>query len=259
MFVAQEAHGPLLHWEIQRPERLNALGPTVGEEIANHLTRLTTRLREPHPTARLLYVTAASNPQGAWIAGGDLKELGALRHPREARRYARLLTNICEALAALPIPVVMGLDGKVIGGGLEFALAGDLRIATRETTLDFKQMAIGLATAFGGAQRLVNLVGLARAMEWQMLCATLTADEGCQGGLITRCVASREDAFAAALAWAHHFEALPFASVSTQKRMLVEDGRSIAKNTRDFSRLWRNPLHAKVLERFSPQREDAGE
>lgn len=259
MFVEEVSHGPLLHWEIHRPLRLNALGPTIGQELTEKLRHLRARLDTPHPSHRLLYVTAAPNPQGVWIAGGDLKELARFVDARHARHYARLLTEVCHTLSALSIPVVMGLDGRVIGGGLEFALAGDLRLATTATTLDFRQLAIGLATAFGGAARLVKLVGLARAMEWQMLCAAVDAEDARQAGLISLCLSTREALFSQAERWAQHFAALPFASVALQKRMLVEEGRSPGENARDFSRLWRNPLHEKVLARFSSREEGEAE
>src|SRR5262249_1671849 len=142
-------------WTIARPERGNALGTTVAAELLGALADL----GGDADTPRAVVLTAecvSKGSQRTWIAGGDLKELAAIASGREARAYAASLWAFIDGLAKLPMPVIVAVDGAAIGGGAELALAGDLRLATAASTLDFKQLRVGLATGYGSAKRLVD-------------------------------------------------------------------------------------------------------
>lgn len=255
-----------LIWCLKRPERLNALGPTIGQELLGLLKKLQDELTawrdgglQNEPPYRCLVLTAepvASGRQGpVWVAGGDLKELELLTQPEEGRSYAWLFAEICVGLQDLPIPVVAVIDGLAIGGGVELALAADLRIATRRSALYFKQLEAGLTTGYGSCQRLVALVGLAKATDLLLRCRCVEAEEAYRLALFNELVdnaAELEDRLGHILLT---FNRLAPASLATQKTMLqllYHDQRGgLAQRELDlFETLWMQPAHKKFLEGF---------
>lgn len=252
-FVIEERQGPLLIWTLTRPERLNALGPSMAAALRQRLNTLTNQLIANTPSPpRLLGLMAAPNEKKVWIAGGDLKELAERPQPADGKEYAASLTDLHADLQKLPIPVCMAIDGAAIGGGLEFALAGDLRIATSAASFDFRQMKIGLATAFGGAQRLVHLVGLSRAMHWQLMCARISSAEALAAGLIHETHADRDALRARLKEMAEHFVSLAYPAVAAQKKMLQLATQPERNAELDlFASLWMNPTHNAFLQKFT--------
>ncbi len=254
--VIEEREGPLLLWTLTRPERLNALGPSMAAALRQKLDALTKALRANTTNPpRLLGIMAAPNEKKVWIAGGDLKELAERPQPADGRQYAASLTDLHADLQALPIPVCMAIDGAAIGGGLEFALAGDLRVATAGASFDFRQMKIGLATAFGGAQRLVHLVGLSRAMHWQLMCARISSAEALAAGLLHEIHADRGALRARLKEMAAHFATLAYPAVAAQKKMLqlaTQPDRSAELDL--FASLWMNPTHSAFLKKFTEKK-----
>lgn len=250
-FVIVERKGPLILWILSRPERLNALGPSMAAVLRQRLDDLKKELAGSQPP-RLLGIMAATNEKKIWIAGGDLKELAQRPQPAAGRDYAATVTELNMELQKLAIPVCMAVDGAAIGGGLEFALAGDLRIATFDASFDFKQMKIGLATAFGGAQRLVHLVGLSRAMHWQLMCAHVAAAEALAAGLVHEVHANRPALRKRLEDIAEHFATLAYPAVAAQKKMLQLNTAPHRDAELDlFASLWMNPAHAAFLKNFT--------
>jgi len=96
-------------------------------------------------------------------------------------------------LANLPKPTVAAINGHCFGGGLELALACDFRIAAKRAKLGQTEVNLGLVPGAGGSQRLVRIIGQAKAKELVMLGSRLTADEAASLGLVTKTV--ENDAF----------------------------------------------------------------
>lgn len=249
-FVIEERKGPLLLWTLSRPERLNALGPSMASALRQRFDGLLKTLAHSQPP-RLLGIMAAPNDKKVWIAGGDLKELAQRPQPAAGREYAASLTTLNADFQALPIPVCMAVDGTAIGGGLEFALAGDLRLGTPDASFDFRQMKIGLTTAFGGAQRLVHLMGLSRAMHWQLLCANVSAVDALAAGLLHEILPHRAALLARLESLAQYFSTLAYPAVAAQKKMLQLATQPQQNAELDlFASLWMNPAHAAFLKKF---------
>ncbi|RZA11612.1 MAG: enoyl-CoA hydratase/isomerase family protein, partial [Proteobacteria bacterium] len=196
MHIKSEIKDSVLIWQLSRPDRRNALGPILAEELwvkVNELAKNLPTWPDPSSAPRLLAIKALSDmgdKDPIWIAGGDLRELSELKNPIDGRNYAKRMAEVCLALQTLPIPVVALIDGLVIGGGIEFALAADLRFATKRSRFHFKQLELGLSTAYASAGRLTHLVGASRAMNWLLRSSTLTARAAWEAGLITELVDS---------------------------------------------------------------------
>ena len=112
--------------------------------------------------ARALVVKGAGDK--AFVSGGDLKELSALRTEADAAAMARRMRDVCDRIAAFPGPVLAALNGHALGGGAEFAVAADIRLAADDVKIGFNQVTLAIMPAWGGAERLAALVGKGRAL-----------------------------------------------------------------------------------------------
>ena len=264
-FVESTNLDGVTRWNIRRPDRLNALGLNVAQELATLRRELVTSLATTPAMTRAVVITAtpiANGQRRTWIAGGDLKELAEIATRDEARAYAALLTDFIEGLDLLPVPVLLAVDGVAIGGGAELALAGDLRIATDSSLLEFRQLEAGLATGYGSARRLVELVGLARAQTWLFSAAKVSAPTLLELGVFSTVVRDAEGLARECDRITAAWKRIGPASLAAQKAMFktatrVHPGAALAAENDLFRALWRNPEHARFLAKF--QAKDAGE
>ena len=100
----------------------------------------------------------------AFVSGGDLKELTAVRTYEDAVRMASRVRQLLDRVAAFPVPVVAALNGHALGGGAEVAIAADIRIAADDVKIGFNQVTLGIMPAWGGAERLAQAIGRSRAL-----------------------------------------------------------------------------------------------
>jgi 3-hydroxyacyl-CoA dehydrogenase len=128
---------------------------------------------------------------GRFIAGADLREM---RLPPDAP----VLPDVVAAVAAVTQPVVAAIGGPALGGGLEIAMACDLRLATTAATVGLPETRLGLLPGSGGTQRLPRLVGIARAIELIADARVLTAEQALAVGIVDQ--VSTGDVVAAAVA-----------------------------------------------------------
>jgi enoyl-CoA hydratase len=134
----------------------------------------------------------------AFAAGADINEFLV---PETAERIGGAFRNACDALAGIPRPVIAAVSGYALGGGLEVALACDLRVAGDSARVGFPEILLGIFPGGGGTQRLPRLVGPARAKEIIWSGRHLRADEALAVGVVDR-VVQPADVLDAALAWA---------------------------------------------------------
>ncbi|MFW7380526.1 MAG: enoyl-CoA hydratase/isomerase family protein [Oligoflexus sp.] len=248
---------------LDRPERMNGLGTTIGLELLASLERLTTELAANDLSQRLLVLTAKAvqrkDQKNIWIAGGDLKELAALTTPTQGDEYSQLYRQICQLLEDLPIPVLIAIDGQAIGGGVELCLAGDIRLATTTSTFSFKQVQMGLATGYGGCRRLVETVGRSLAQHWLLLGQTIDATRAVHSGLVHEVLPNSE---ALQKRWeeiADYFSTLSYQALQQQKKMLhaavkLDRDRALETERELFAELWMSQGHRQALDRFTKKR-----
>ena len=178
--VLTQREGPVVIWTLNRPEALNAfdrpllraLGSTVA---AAHSDR----------SIRCAIVTGAGTK--AFSAGADLKERRGLTLD-ETREYIHLIRTTFDAMAHLPFPTIAAVNGVAFGGGLELALACDLRILSQTAQVGLTEVSVGIMPGAGGTQRLPRVVGGARARELIFTARRLAAAEALEFGLANRVV-----------------------------------------------------------------------
>ncbi|MFJ3777346.1 enoyl-CoA hydratase/isomerase family protein [Streptomyces sp. NPDC090075] len=161
---------------LDRPERLNA----VGTETVGLLRDALARVREDDDV-RALVLTGAGR---AFSAGADLGEIESFTTPWQFRAFVGRLTETYALLADFPKPSVAAIHGFAFGGGLELALACDLRVAERGTRLGLPEMKLGVLPGAGGTQRLPRLLPPAIAKQMILTGEPLDAERAHALGLL---------------------------------------------------------------------------
>jgi methylglutaconyl-CoA hydratase len=118
-----------------------------------------------------------------FCAGADLKERLAMPEEKVAPFVSRL-RNAFNGLASLPIPTIASIDGVALGGGLELALACDIRVASATATLGLPETNLAIIPGAGGTQRLPRVVGVAKAKQLIFTGARLNGNEAFDLGLV---------------------------------------------------------------------------
>jgi methylglutaconyl-CoA hydratase len=165
---------------LDRPEARNALSKAVNLE----LLRLAWQLGED-PAVRAVVLTGAGDV--AFSAGADLKERRGVP-ASEAGPYIDAISGAIDAWARIPRPTLAALNGAAFGGGLELALACDLRIAAEHAELGLTEVRLGIMPGAGGTQRLPRLVGVAAAKEMILLGRRVSARRAEAIGLVNAVV-----------------------------------------------------------------------
>lgn len=179
----------ILTLTINRPERFNAIGPSLASQLLINVNLIRKELRHKTSTDIRAIVMRAQpradrRSRRIWIAGGDLQELQHL-DARQAAKYADTMRRICRSFEQLPVPVISVVEGLAIGGGAELALSGDLRLGSIDAGMQWKQLRMGLTTGYNGTERLVRLCGIAKAQQWLYSGREIDANEMFTAGLLT--------------------------------------------------------------------------
>ncbi|UCE15996.1 MAG: enoyl-CoA hydratase/isomerase family protein [Candidatus Bathyarchaeota archaeon] len=142
---------------INRPKVLNALNEETILEILSRLEDA-----EEDEAIRVIIVTGAGDR--AFSAGADIKTIRDLDLSK-ARDVSRLGHKLCDKIEELGKPVIAAINGYALGGGLELAMACDIRIASENVRLGQSEIKLGLIPGWGGTQRLPRFVGKSVAKE----------------------------------------------------------------------------------------------
>jgi enoyl-CoA hydratase len=142
--------------EIHRPQVKNALDRQAMDEIGAAI-----RLAERDRTLRALILTGSG--EDAFISGGDLRYFQSLVSDRQVRGMLLVMRRLLRRIEHLRVPVIAAVNGYVVGGGTEVALACDLRIAAEGARIGLPETGLGLLPGAGGTQRLARIGGEATA------------------------------------------------------------------------------------------------
>ena len=148
---------------------VNAVGAAIAEAITSALDALDERTR---------VVVLRGKGDRAFSAGADIAGL------KESDGGARSIQQVADRIEAAPVPVVAAIHGYCLGGGLELALACDLRVAQRDAQLGFPEANLGLLPGGGGTQRAPRLIGLGRAAWLVMSGERIPAEQAERWGLV---------------------------------------------------------------------------
>jgi enoyl-CoA hydratase/carnithine racemase len=159
---------------------LNALSRELSRQLRDLFIDLATQ-----DDLRVVVVQGAGDR--AFCTGADLKERATLT-PAEKAGHTALIRAATDALAALPMPTIAALHGYALAGGLEIALACDIRLAAADTIVGLTEVQIGIFPGAGGPVRLPRLIGPGKARELIFSGRRIGAEEALACGLIERVV-----------------------------------------------------------------------
>jgi enoyl-CoA hydratase len=169
---------------VNRPDKLNALSNELTEELQHLLDEI-----EKDVDLRVVVITGAGDK--AFVAGADINEL-VERDALKGRDVSRFRQALFARIENLPVPVIAAVNGYALGGGLELALACNIRIASEKAQFGAPEVKLGIIPGDGGTQRLPRLVGLGRAMELVLTGDFIDAQEAHRIGLVNRVVSPDE-------------------------------------------------------------------
>jgi enoyl-CoA hydratase len=168
---------------INRPDALNALNTNVFNEMDDVIARLV-----KDTSVRAMIITGEGK---AFVAGADIAEM-VNKTKEEGSDFSRLGQNTFRSLEKLDIPVIAAINGFALGGGLEFAMGCDFRIASNKAKFGQPEVNLGLIPGYAATQRLPRLVGMADALYMLLTAEMITADDALRIGLVQKVVEPEE-------------------------------------------------------------------
>lgn len=164
---------------LNRPKAMNAFEDGMRETLLARLDAFST-----DTSVRCVIITGAGK---AFCAGGDIVSMAALQDRNDTAVIEERMTlaaRVIQTIKTMPQPVVAAVNGAAAGGGMNLALACDMRLASDRAIFAESFVKIGLVPDWGGFSLLPQLVGTAKAMELMMLGERIDADQALRLGLL---------------------------------------------------------------------------
>jgi 3-hydroxypropionyl-coenzyme A dehydratase len=166
--------------KINRPEALNAVNTDVIAELSR-----TIDIVSGDDSIKALIITGAG--EKSFCAGADIAYMVNI-DPMKAEKYASMAQAVLNKIEKIDKPVIAAINGFALGGGCELALVCDIRIASSNAKIGQPEVTIGIPPGWGGSQRLLRIVGPAKAKELIFTGKMITAEEAAQIGLVNKVV-----------------------------------------------------------------------
>ena len=201
------------HIKIDRPHRMNTISLDVLGELDEALDIL-----EAEEQVQSILVTGEGDK--AFSAGADVQSMATSADPLSAQELSSEGQATFGRLEETPMPVIAGIDGFCLGGGMELSMCTDIRIASERSEFGQPELDLGLLPGWGGTQRLANVIGEGPAKEIIMTAERYDAEEMADFGFL-RDVVSKDDLFEEAYELAADLaQGPPVAQKMTKRAML---------------------------------------
>jgi len=165
-----------------RPHRLNAINDGLLKSFIRQL-----QIAAKDSDVQSVILTGAGR---AFCAGEDLKETSAGKSFEQWTMEVDALQDVQRVILGLGKPLIAAVNGYALGGGLEFALSCDIRIAAEDATFGFPETGVGLTVTTAGTKLITQIVGLGKAKELILTGRFVAAHEALDIGLVNKVVAS---------------------------------------------------------------------
>ena len=197
--VLVRREGPIAFVQLAGAERLNPIGSHTSSALAAAVRQI-----DADPTVRAAVVHGAGR---AFSAGADIDEINRFSSGSDFSRFVTGITDALELIERSPVPFIAAIQGAAMGGGLELALACDLRVAGRTVKLGLPEAKLGVLPGAGGTQRLPRLVAPAVAFEMLVTGRPITGERAYEIGLVNQVCESPDEVLAAATVLAEELAA----------------------------------------------------
>jgi enoyl-CoA hydratase / 3-hydroxyacyl-CoA dehydrogenase len=178
--VKVKRENALLWIILNRVHKLNAINEVLMKDLSGALDTA-----EKDSSVRCVVITGEDDR--AFSTGADVTVFAKMT-PVQAEEFSRTGQKLFGKIEEIPKPVIASINGFALGGGLELALACDFRVAAENAELGSSEIALGLIPGWGGTQRLMRIVGLAKAKEMILLGSKINAEEALKIGLVNKVV-----------------------------------------------------------------------
>jgi enoyl-CoA hydratase/carnithine racemase len=216
---------------LDRPEAANAIDLHMLGEIGRSLDTL-----EANPSIRCLIVTGAGK---VFSAGGDIEQMRQLT-AEQGEAFVAEGQTVLERLASSRMVVIAALNGHALGGGLELALACDIRIADMRATIGFPEVGLGLIPGWGGTQRAAHLLGHSRASLLVLTGDRLAARDAERLGLVDQVVEDGTVREAAGKLADRIGSNSPVAVAASKRALMAAQRSSYAEGFQQERQVWRD-------------------
>ena len=179
-YIQLEPRDDIAILRINRPEALNAMNVDVISELSKMIDILAA-----DESIKVVVITGAGDR--SFCAGADISYMVNI-DPIQAERYATSAQDLINRIDRLEKPVIAAINGFALGGGCELAMACDIRIASSNAKIGQPEVTIGIPPGWGGTQRLMRLIGPAKAKELIFTGKMIMADEAYQIGLVNKVI-----------------------------------------------------------------------
>ncbi len=166
--------------KINRPDKLNAMNMDVAKELVNIFENL-----GKDDTVKVIILTGEGDK--AFSAGADIEYMSKIS-PDESEEYAKLGQLVTATVENVKQPTIAAVNGFALGGGCELAMSCDIRIAANTAKMGQPEVTIGIPPGWGGTQRLMRIVGIAKAKEMVYTGKMIKAEEAREIGLVNQVV-----------------------------------------------------------------------
>jgi len=166
--------------KINRPDKLNAMNMDVAKELVNIFENL-----GKDDTVKVIILTGEGDK--AFSAGADIEYMSKIS-PDESEEYAKLGQLVTATVENVKQPTIAAVNGFALGGGCELAMSCDIRIAANTAKMGQPEVTIGIPPGWGGTQRLMRIVGIAKAKEMVYTGKMIKAEEAKEIGLVNQVV-----------------------------------------------------------------------
>lgn len=251
MLVVQAREGSSLVLTLNRPEAGNAMSVEMALELKAALAACST-----DSSIRSVIVTGAG-PR-FFCTGGDVKRYAQLGDAGELNAAFDIVRDLLDSIEQLGQPVIAALNGFTVGGGSEFALACDMRIAARSAQIGLPHLRLGILPGWDGTARLLELVGRSHATRLMLSAERVPADEALRIGLVDEVVDDGKSV-EAALAFAAKLDSAAPLAIAAAKRTILDALRSEPAAARmrgreRFAQLWFTDDHKEAERAFAEKR-----
>jgi len=189
ILLREETEDGILILTLNRPEAMNCFNFDLLAALAD-----TIREANFDMDLRCIIITGAGGEdpkKASFSTGADLKERRTLS-PDQVRRFIFTIRNTFTAVEQVRVPVIAAINGFAFGGGMELALACDLRIASSNVIMGLTETSLAIIPGAGGTQRLPRIIGIAKAKELIFTARRIDAKTALDIGLVNRVVEPAE-------------------------------------------------------------------
>ncbi len=166
--------------KINRPDKLNAMNMDAAKELVEIFENL-----GKDDEVKVIILTGEGDK--AFSAGADIVYMSKIS-PDESEEYAKLGQLVTATVENVKQPTIAAVNGFALGGGCELAMSCDIRIAANTAKMGQPEVTIGIPPGWGGTQRLMRIVGIAKAKELVYTGKMIKADEAREIGLVNQVV-----------------------------------------------------------------------